>query len=258
MVEPSADFEDVLANAAEMAKKLNHEYITIEHILLAMIKNQGFAEYLTGYGTNITSLINTVTAHLNTRCTDITVSGSLSHPKKTAAVERLLNKAFTQVIFNSRQKVEIADAFLMVLNEKRSWAFFYVSQVGIEKEKFSEYMMSLNDTSNAETSVQDPRLGKALSAYTSNLNEQVTKNKIDPVIGRIDELENIALALGRRSKNNIILIGDPGVGKTAIAEGLAYNIVNGGVPDFLKEYTVYNLDISAMLAGSKYLSLIHI
>ena len=91
-----------------------------------------------------------------------------------------------------------------------------------------------------------------MKAFTTNLNDAVKKEKIDPVIGRIEELENIALALGRRSKNNVILVGDPGVGKTAIAEGLAYNIVKGAVPDFLKNYTVYNLDISAMLAGSKY------
>ena len=91
-----------------------------------------------------------------------------------------------------------------------------------------------------------------MQAFTTNLNDQVNKNKIDPVIGRIEELENIALSLGRRSKNNVILVGDPGVGKTAIAEGLAYNIVKGAVPDFLKDYTVFNLDISAMLAGSKY------
>ena len=91
-----------------------------------------------------------------------------------------------------------------------------------------------------------------MKAFTTNLNEAVKKGKVDPVIGRIDELENVALALGRRSKCNVILVGDPGVGKTAIAEGLAYNIVKGAVPDFLKPYTVYNLDISAMLAGSKY------
>ena len=91
-----------------------------------------------------------------------------------------------------------------------------------------------------------------MRAFTTNLNEGVKKEKIDPVIGRIDELENIALALGRRNKNNVILVGDPGVGKTAIAEGLAFNIVKGFVPEFLKGYTVYNLDISSMLAGSKY------
>ena len=164
-----------------------------------------------------------------------------------------MNKSFTQVIFNNRQTVEITDAFLMILNEKHSWAFYYSSQVGINKEKFADYLLTSGFTAEPEESEeQDPRSTKALQAYTSNLNEQVNKKKIDPVIGRIDELENIALALGRRSKNNVILVGDPGVGKTAIAEGLAYNIVNGAVPDFLLDYTVYNLDISAMLAGSKY------
>ena len=93
---------------------------------------------------------------------------------------------------------------------------------------------------------------KALKAFTTNLNDQVQKEKVDPVIGRAEELESIALALGRRSKNNVLMVGDPGVGKTAIAEGLAWNIVNGQVPAFLKEYEVYNLDIGSMLAGSKY------
>ena len=93
---------------------------------------------------------------------------------------------------------------------------------------------------------------RALGKYTSNLNNEVKKKKIDPVIGRIEELNQIALSLGRRTKNNVILVGDPGVGKTAIAEGLAFNIVNGTCPEFLKGYEVYNLDIGAMLAGSKY------
>jgi len=93
---------------------------------------------------------------------------------------------------------------------------------------------------------------KALRAFTTNLNDEVKKEKIDPVIGRAEELDNIALAIGRRSKNNVLLVGDPGVGKTAIAEGMAFNIVQGNVPEFLKEYAVYNLDIGSMLAGSKY------
>jgi ATP-dependent Clp protease ATP-binding subunit ClpA len=93
---------------------------------------------------------------------------------------------------------------------------------------------------------------KALRAFTTNLNDQVKRGKVDPIIGRGEELESLALALGRRQKNNVLMVGDPGVGKTAIAEGLAFNIENNLVPEFLKEYKVYNLDIGAMLAGSKY------
>ncbi len=93
---------------------------------------------------------------------------------------------------------------------------------------------------------------RALKSFTVNLNSEAQKNKVDPVIGREEEIEAIALALGRRQKNNVIMVGDPGVGKTAIVEGLAFKIVNEDVPEFLKEYQVYNLDISALLAGTKY------
>ena len=253
MVEPSKDLELVFSNAVETAKKLNHEYVTTEHVLYSMLSNQGFVDIINGFGSNASTLRKTVSDHLINKSKDITSADTVIHPKKTASFERMMNKAFTQVIFNNRQVVEITDAFLMIMNEKRSWAFFYISQAGIEKEKFSDYLTTIGvGITEEQQEPTDPRTNKALESYTTNLNDQVTKNKIDPVIGRVDELENIALALGRRSKNNVILVGDPGVGKTAIAEGLAYNIINGAVPDFLKEYTVYNLDISAMLAGSKY------
>jgi ATP-dependent Clp protease ATP-binding subunit ClpA len=154
-------------------------------------------------------------------------------------------------LFNGRQRIEPTDVFLAMVGEKRSWAQYYIQKANIDKDKFNDYLNNI-DESQEEESPKDSQSDRALSAFTTYLNDMVTKNKVDPVIGRIDELENIALALGRRSKNNVILVGDPGVGKTAIAEGLAYNIVKGAVPDFLKEYKVYSLDISAMLAGSKY------
>jgi ATP-dependent Clp protease ATP-binding subunit ClpA len=168
-------------------------------------------------------------------------------------VERVLNRAFTQVLFNGRQRIEPTDVFLAMMSEKRSWSNYYIQQANIDKDKFADYLNNEVETPlEEENEPKDTQSDRALKAFTTNLNEQVKKGKVDPVIGRIDELENIALALGRRSKSNVILVGDPGVGKTAIAEGLAHNIVNGAVPDFLKDYSVYNLDISAMLAGSKY------
>lgn len=254
MVDPSEDLKSVLATASDTAKKVQHEYITLEHVLYAMLTSAEFTQCLTQYGANISLLKSRVTQHLSDKCADITSKTPIDQPRKTPAFERLLNKAFTQVIFNNRQIVEVTDAFLTMLNEKNCWGVYYANEAGIEKEKFAEFLHTSfeADQEHLPTNSGDQRSTKALQSYTTNLNDEVKKGKIDPVIGRTDELENIALALGRRSKNNIILVGDPGVGKTAIAEGLAHNIENNVVPEFLKDYTVFSLDIAAMLAGSKY------
>jgi len=251
MVEPSDNLQAVFEQAIETAKKLHHEYLTIEHLLFAMLAEDGFHNTITGFGANPDELKTELADYLYNKCQEITIQDVVVKPKKTQAVERVLNRAFTQTLFNGRQRIEPTDVFLAMIGEKRSWANYYIQKANIDKDKFADY---INNTVEevGEDGPQDNQGERALAAFTSNLNDMVVKKKVDPVIGRIDELENIALALGRRSKNNVILVGDPGVGKTAIAEGLAYNIVNGAVPDFLKDYKVYSLDISAMLAGSKY------
>jgi len=251
MVEPSDNLQAVFEKALDTAKKLHHEYLTIEHILCAMLMEDSFSNCLQSFGTDAESLKQELVDYLQNKCAEITVEDVVIKPKKTQAVERVLNRAFTQVLFNGRQRIEPTDVFLAMMGEKRSWVFYYIAKANIDKDKFADFV---NNTVNegSEDNEGDSQGEKALHAYTSNLNDLVQKQKIDPVIGRIDELENIALALGRRSKNNVILVGDPGVGKTAIAEGLAFNIVKGFIPDFLKDYKVYSLDISAMLAGSKY------
>jgi ATP-dependent Clp protease ATP-binding subunit ClpA len=254
MVEPSDNLQAVFERAIETAKKLHHEYLTIEHLLAAMLADDSFTNIIQGYGANAEGLKQNLANYLQNNCAEITIQDVVVKPKKTQAVERVLNRAFTQVLFNGRQRIEPTDVFLAMMGEKRSWSHFYIQQANIDKDKFNDYLNSNVDEETGEEGapVADGSSEKALKAFTTNLNDEVTKNKVDPVIGRVDELENIALALGRRSKNNVILVGDPGVGKTAIAEGLAYNIVKGAVPEFLKEYKVFSLDISAMLAGSKY------
>ncbi len=252
MVEPSTELQLVFEKAIDVAKRLKHEYLTIEHLLFAMLCEESFHKCVTGYGADAEFLKKNLELYLKNKCDEIVNEDPDVKPRKTNAVERVLNRAFTQVLFNGRQKIEPTDVFLAMMSEKKSYAHYYIQQAEIDKEKFAEYLNSEISEDVEEENPRDGQSERALKAFTTNLNDEVKKNKVDPVIGRIDELENIALSLGRRSKSNVILVGDPGVGKTAIAEGLAHNIVNGAVPEFLKEYTVYNLDISAMLAGSKY------
>jgi ATP-dependent Clp protease ATP-binding subunit ClpA len=253
MVEPSDQLQVVFEKAVEDCKKLSHEYVTLEHLVFAMLCEEKFFELLTNFGADTEYIKTNLEHYLKNKLDEIKLENPPKgfKPKKTQTVERVLNRAFTQVLFSGRQSIELVDVFLSILSEKRSYAVYYINKGGIEREKFADFVNSeLNE--EEEEQVNDVQSEKALKAFTTNLNESVKKSKIDPVIGRTTELEQIALGLGRRTKNNVLLVGDPGVGKTAIAEGLAYNIIQGAVPKFLKEYTVYNLDISAMLAGSKY------
>ena len=252
MVEPSEQLQAVFEKAINDCKKLGHEYMTLEHLAFAMMCEEKFYEMIKNYGSDADYIKTNLEHHLKNKCDDIKIlTPGKFKPKKTQTVERVLNRAFTQVLFSGRQSIELVDVFLSMLSEKRSFAVYYMSNGGVEKEKFTDFI-SNEIEQDEEEHASDGQSERALRAFTTNLNDQVKKNKIDPVIGRTEELEQIALGLGRRTKNNVLLVGDPGVGKTAIAEGLAYNIINGNVPPFLKEYTVYNLDISSMLAGSKY------
>jgi ATP-dependent Clp protease ATP-binding subunit ClpA len=251
MVEPSKDLQLVFDKSIRDAKKLGHEFVTLEHLLFAMMCSENFYNLCKGFGADVDFLKSNLEHHVKNDMNEIRIEDPKHKPKKTQTVERVLNRAFTQVLFAGRPNIELSDVALSMLHEKKTHAHYFLEKAGISKASFAEYLQAEYET-NYEDEEASGAAQRALRAFTTNLNDEVTKNKIDPVIGREIELDNIALAIGRRSKNNVLLVGDPGVGKTAIAEGMAFNIVQGNVPEFLKEYKVFNLDIGAMLAGSKY------
>jgi ATP-dependent Clp protease ATP-binding subunit ClpA len=254
MVEPSQVLQVVFDKAMNDAKKLQHEYITLEHLLYAMLCEEHFEKVIIGFGADPELMKKNLENYLKTKLDEIKIEGTKYKPKKTQTVERVLNRAFTQVLFNGRNNIDVGDVFVSILNEKRSYAYFVTQQAGISKDKFVTYMSTEFDSMVDEEEQQENQgvANKALRSFTTDLNSEVKKNKIDPVIGREEEVEQVALALGRRTKSNVLMVGDPGVGKTAIAEGLAWKIVNKQVPKFLQDYNVYALDIGSMLAGSKY------
>ena len=250
MVEPSEELQLVFEKSLKDTRKLQHEYVTLEHLLFAMLCSDNFAKLVEGYGADMQYLKTNLEHYLKNNLDEIKVGETKYKPKKTQAVERCLNRAFTQVLFAGRPEIELTDVLLSMMNEKKSHAAYFIEKAGIDKDTFADYISAETEDSLADEEISGAA-SKALRAFTTNLNGQAKNGKIDPIIGRSEELESLALSLGRRNKNNVLLVGDPGVGKTAIAEGMAYNIVNDNVPEFLKEYEVFMLDIGAMLAGSQ-------
>jgi ATP-dependent Clp protease ATP-binding subunit ClpA len=253
MLEPNSDLEAMFERAVSVATKQQHEYITLEHFLYSMVLDQKFHDILKNFGAEVDQLKKNLEKFIEVDLVDIKTANPNQKPKKTNTVERMLNRAFTQVLFSGRSTIEPIDCFISLFSEKKSFANFFMRKAKIDKDKFIEYVnneivqegQEVGDASNNQ-------LERMLVQYCANLNNKVKQKKIDPVIGRDKEIEDMQLILARRQKANVMLIGDPGVGKTAIAEGLAKKIVEGSVPKFIQDHTVYSLDISAMLAGSKY------
>jgi len=255
MLEPNKDLEQIFENAVEIASVNQHEYITLEHFLYSMLNNAEFEKLLTDFGTDTKQFKAQVDNFIKTELTDL-VNPDVERPKKTNNIDKMLNRAFTTVLFSGRQIIEPVDCFISLFSEKRSHALYFMKQANIDKDAFINFVKKEEIKEEAPGIDGKPtanvQVERMLTQFCSNLTARAKSKKIDPVIGRDKELEEIALVLARRTKSNAILIGDPGVGKTAIAEGLARKIVEGSVPKFIQEHTVYSIDISALLAGSKY------
>jgi len=253
MLQPNKDLEQIFESAVNLAGEHHHEYITLEHFLHSLCTNDSFAKILTNFGADVKTLTEDVKKFIEEELKDL-INPQVDRPKKTHTVDKVLNRAFTHVLFSGRQVIEPIDCFISMFAEKKSYATHFIKKANIDKDKFLNFIQHETPKEEEEQSIRgrNPQIEKMLSQFCTNLTAKAKAKKIDPVIGREKELEEMQLVLARRTKANVMLIGDPGVGKTAIAEGLARKIVEGTVPKFIQEHTVYNLDISSLLAGSKY------
>ena len=252
MLEVNKDLEQIFENAVQLASLNNHEYITLEHFLYSMLNNKSFSEVLTQFGVDVPGFKENIENFISNELTGI-VNPNVTKPRKTITVERMLSRTYTQVLFSGRSLIEPVDCFISMFSEKKSHAAFFMRQANVDKDKFIDFIKNEANVVDEATEVKEnPQVEKMLLQYCTNLTARAKSKKIDPVIGRDSEIEEIQLILARRTKSNAILIGDPGVGKTAIAEGVARKILEGNVPNFIKDHIVYSLDISALLAGSKY------
>lgn len=251
MIGHNPELELVIANATTIAKQHNHEYVTLEHLAHGLVSYKPFNELLHAFGADTTGLLKDLEDYLDKQ-TYIVSQDPDAMPKKTNSLERVFNRAFTQVLFSGRNHIQVIDLFLSVAGETNSQASYFFVKYGLDRAQLVEFYNE-NYTEAAPTrAASKSQADGILNEYCKDLNALAKEGKIDPVVGREYELDEIAHILAKRNKSNVLMVGDAGVGKTAIAEGLARNIVNGQVPDYLRDYVVYNLDIASLLAGSKY------
>ncbi len=255
MIEPSPKLQLVFENAVSLAKHYNHEYITVEHMIYSILCDEETYALLESHGANSNFIKTNLENYIKNNLTELVSQSPNIRPKKTNSVERVLNRCFSQVLFSGRQTIEVADVIVSVLSEKNSFSFYYLTKGGLSKEKFVKFVnenILVEEEEQEHTPINVNQIDKIINNFCTNLSLAAKQKKIDPVIGRDEELENIQLILARRNKCNVLMVGEPGVGKTAIAEGLARKIHEKKVPKFIQDHQVYTLDISALLAGSKY------
>ena len=254
MLKSNPEIELIVEKATNFAVGYGHTYVALEHLGLALINYKNFKIMLTEFGADWDSLNYDFQQYLETN-THYRVGlkeGYSNKPTRTHALERVFNRAYTQVLFGGREHIQTIDLFISMFNEENSYAVYLFNKHGIGKNELVEFFNTNYVEEKQTPVVSKEEAEKKLAEHCVNLNALAKKGKIDPVIGRDTETEELCQILGKRNKANVILVGDPGVGKTAIAEGLALRVEEDSVPEYLKGSTVYSLDIGSMLAGCKY------
>ncbi|HSH06413.1 MAG TPA: ATP-dependent Clp protease ATP-binding subunit ClpA [Burkholderiales bacterium] len=243
------------------ARQKRHEFITVEHLLLALLDNPTAAEVLRACGANMDELRKQLTQHVGEQTPRIPSDREVD-TQPTLGFQRVIQRAILHVQSSGKKEVTGANVLVAIFGEKDSHAVYFLQQQGITRLDVVNYIShgitktpqqaSAKAEQEAEQEGDAQTSNSPLDNYTQNLNAFALAGKIDPLIGRDKELERVIQTLCRRRKNNPLLVGEAGVGKTAIAEGLARRIVEGTVPELLAKSTVYALDMGALLAGTKY------
>ena len=259
----SKELENTLNETFRMARARRHEFITVEHLLLALLDDAAATAVLTACQVNMDELRGELVEFIDSTTPLLTDSDDGRDTQPTLGFQRVLQRAVFHVQSSGKQEVTGANLLVAIFSEQESQAVYFLKTQNISRLDIVNFITHGVGKDGEDLGGQEEVTGEAaggeeaaekrpLDAYATNLNVEAEEGKIDPLIGRLREVERVAQILARRRKNNPLLVGESGVGKTAIAEGLAKMIVDGEVPETLQEAVVYSLDLGALLAGTKY------
>ncbi len=258
----SKDMNATIAEALQNAKAKRHEFLTVEHLLLALLNNAAANDVLVKVGADLDRLRSSLNEHIDKTTPLFSAGDRKQDPEMTLGFSRVLRRAIFHVQSSGRKEMTGANALVAIFNEQESPAVYLLKQQNIERIDVVNYIAhgiakgeegENNEHPGAEGgAAAEGKPQSALETFTSNLNDLARAGAIDPLVGREDELERVIQILCRRRKNNPLLVGESGVGKTAIAEGLAKRIVDSDVPEVVGDSIVHALDLGALLAGTKY------
>jgi ATP-dependent Clp protease ATP-binding subunit ClpA len=263
----SRSLEQSLHRALALANERHHEYATLEHLLLALLDDQDAAAVMRACNVDLDKLRRSLTSYLESELENLVSEGN-EDSKPTAGFQRVIQRAVIHVQSSGREEVTGANVLVAIFAERESHAAYFLQEQDMTRYDAVNYIShgiakrpgmsesrpvrGVEEEADTKSGDEPKKKGDALDAYCINLNKKAREGKIDPLIGREAEISRTIQVLCRRQKNNPLFVGDAGVGKTAIAEGLARRIVHGEVPDVLKGATVFSLDMGTLLAGTRY------